>query len=202
MRIEIVVFDGFDEMDAIGPFEMLDNAAAAGAPFEVALVGSEGPAQIRGQHGLRMVTTEGIGNPDGIVVPGGGWLNRAPEGAWAQAQRGVLPRRLAELAPTVRWTASVCSGAMLLAEAGLLKGRPATTNHQLIEALADTGAQAMRRRVVDDGTVVTAGGLTAGLDLGLWLIEREVSAELAATVAENMEYRPWNDVWQRPDQSN
>jgi transcriptional regulator GlxA family with amidase domain len=146
-----------------------------------------------------MVTTEGLGSPDGIVVPGGGWMNRAPEGAWAQAERGVLPGRLAELAGTVRWTASVCSGAMLLARAGLLKGRPATTNHNLIDALAETGAQAMRRRVVDDGPVITAGGLTAGLDLGLWLIEREVSAKLAARVAESMEYRPWNDVWRRPD---
>jgi transcriptional regulator GlxA family with amidase domain len=199
MRIEIVVFDGFDEIDAIGPFEVLDSAAQVGAPFDVVLVGADGPAEIQAQHGLRMVVEEGLGRPDAVIVPGGGWLNHAPEGAWTQARRGALPRRLAELAGTVRWTASVCSGAMLLAEAGLLRGRPATTNHNLLTGLGETGAVVTPHRIVDDGDIITAGGLTAGLDLGLWLIEREVGPELAATIADNMEYLPRNDVWRRTE---
>ena len=199
MRIEIVVFDGFDEIDALGPFEVLRSAAGSGAPFDVALVGIDGPAEIRAQRGLRMIVEEGLDRPDAVIVPGGGWLNHAPEGAWAQARRGVLPRRLVELAGTVRWTASVCSGAMLLAEAGLLRGRTATTNRRLLTALGGTGATAVEHRVVDDGDIVTAGGLTAGLDLGLWLIEREVGPDLAASVAQNMEYLPQGEVWRRSE---
>jgi len=89
----------------------------------------------------------------------------------------------------------VCTGALLLASAGLLNGRTATTNRNALAELAATGANVVTHRVVDDGPVVTAGGLSAGLDLGLWLIQREVSAELAHEVADSLEYVPRDDVW-------
>ncbi|HST85010.1 MAG TPA: DJ-1/PfpI family protein [Kineosporiaceae bacterium] len=196
MRIEIVVFDGYDELDAFGPFEVLAVAAGQGAPFEVVLVGLEGPGEVRGIHGSRVLLEVGLGTPDAVIVPGGGWLNRAPSGAFAEAARGVLTERLAALAPDLRWTASVCTGAMLLAAAGLLKGRPATTNRAALAELRAGGAIVQGNRVVDDGNVITSGGLSAGLDLGLWLIEREVDADLARNVADILEYRPHNDVWQ------
>ena len=196
MRIEIVIFDGYDELDAIGPFEVLAMAAGRGAPFEVALVGIDGPGEIRGQHGSRMIVDAGLGTPDAVIVPGGGWLSRSPAGAWAESTRGVLPERLAALAPDLRWTASVCTGAMLLAAAGLLKGKSATTNRNALAELRATGATALPNRVVDDGDVITVGGLSAGLDLGLWIIEREVGPDLARTVADLIEYTPRNDVWQ------
>ncbi len=195
MRIEIVVFDGFDELDAFGPLEVLSSAAGRGAPFELALVGVTGPGRVRAHHGTHVVVSAGLGQPDAVIVPGGGWLNRAPAGAWAEAQRGELPARLAALAPSLRWTASVCTGALLLASAGLLNGRTATTNRNALAELAATGANVVTHRVVDDGPAVTAGGLSAGLDLGLWLIQREVSAELAHEVADSLEYVPRDDVW-------
>ncbi len=194
MRIEIVIFDGYDELDAFGPFEVLAVAAGQGAPFKVALVGLVEAGQVRGIHGSRVLVDAGLGNPDAVIVPGGGWLNRAQTGAFAEAERGVLPARLAALAPDVRWTASVCTGAMLLAAAGLLKGRPATTNKDALEELGATGAIVQPNRVVCDGNVITSGGLSAGLDLGLWIIEREVGPALARKVADIMEYRPHNDV--------
>ncbi|MEU1400681.1 hypothetical protein ABZ403_32105 [Micromonospora zamorensis] len=92
---------------------------------------------------MQLQVAEALGQADGVIVPGGGWLNRAAEGAWAQAQRGVLPATLAALAPSARWMASVCTGA-----------------------------------------------LSAGLDLGLWLTERELGAATANRVAATIEYRP------------
>jgi transcriptional regulator GlxA family with amidase domain len=198
MRIEIVVFDGFDELDALGPFEVLDVAAGQGAPFEVALVGIEGPGEIRGQHGLRMLVDAGLGQPDAVIVPGGGWLNRAPQGSHAEAERGVLPAKLAELAPSLRWTASVCTGGMLLASAGLLKGRNATTNRNAWDELRDSGVNVLPNRVVDDGNLITAGGLTSGFDLALRVIEREVDRDLARAVTKSLEYPAQDDVWFRP----
>jgi putative intracellular protease/amidase len=110
MRIEIPVFDGFDELDAVGPYEVLRTASqiSADASLDVALVGAHGPGQVVAAHGLRLSVTEGLGRPDALIVPGGGWTGRTPRGTWHEVQAGTLPARLAELAPACRWTASVC----------------------------------------------------------------------------------------------
>ena len=199
MRIEIVVFDGFDELDAIGPLEVLSHAAGFGAPFEVVLVGVDGPGEITGSHGTRLIVGSGLGRPDAVLVPGGGWLDRAPEGAWAQAQRGVLPAQLAALTPSLTWIASVCTGGMLLASAGVLAGRTATTNRHALDAMREAGGiTVLPHRVVDDGSVITAGGILSGIDLGLRIIEREAGADLATRVAQALEYEPSDDVWHSP----
>ncbi|WFE53742.1 DJ-1/PfpI family protein [Micromonospora sp. WMMD1155] len=184
MRIEIVVFDGFDELDVFGPFEVL-----AMAGFAVELVAVERPGPVRSMRGVQLHVPAVLGQADGVVVPGGGWLNRAAAGTWAQAQHGVLPARLAELAPSTRWLASVCTGSLLLAAAGLLTGRRATTNRNAYEELRAYGVTVLDERVVDDGDLITAGALSAGLDLGLWITEREVGAAAAETVAATIEYR-------------
>lgn len=183
MRIEIVVFDGFDELDVFGPFEVL-----AMAGFAVELVAVERPGPVRSMRGVQLHVPAVLGQADGVVVPGGGWLNRAAAGTWAQAQHGVLPARLAELAPSTRWLASVCTGSLLLAAAGLLTGRRATTNRNAYEELRAYGVTVLDERVVDDGDRITAGALSAGLDLGLWITEREVGAAAAETVAATIEY--------------
>lgn len=94
-------------------------------------------------------------------------------GPGRRSQAGVLPARLAELAPSCRWIASVCTGAMLLAAAGLTSGRRVTTHHDALNDLRASGAQLVDgARVVDDGDLITAAGMTAGLDLALWIVER------------------------------
>lgn len=188
MRIEVVVYEGFDEMDAIGPYEVLRNAVEAGAPFDVELVGADGPGAVRGSHGMVVQVVSALGEPDAVVVPGGGWNDRAAPGAWSQAREGRLTARLAEIAPRLRWIASVCTGGMLLAESGLLRGRPAVTHRSAMDQLADYGAEPVDARVVDDGTVVTAGGVTSGLDLALWLVEREAGPHVAAQVEREIEH--------------
>jgi putative intracellular protease/amidase len=99
MRIEIVVFDGFDDLDAVAPFEVLRNAGSLGAGWDVALVGARGAGFVAGSHGLRVEVAEGLGRPDALIVPGGGWGDRAAQGTWAEAQDGHLPTRLATVAP-------------------------------------------------------------------------------------------------------
>ncbi len=198
MRIEIPVFDGFDELDALGPFEVLSNVSRAGVPWDVALVGAHGAGEVVGAHGLRVPVRQGLGRPDGVIVPGGGWLDPGP-GARHEAELGVLPRALADLAPSTRWVASVCTGAMLLAAAGLVTGRPAITHHNALADLAAAGARVVEgARVVDDGTLLTAGGVTSGLDLALWIIERELGLPFADTVARELEHDRRGPVWTAP----
>jgi transcriptional regulator GlxA family with amidase domain len=194
MQIEIIVFDGFDELDAIGPYEVLRTAEVLGADLHADLVGVAGAGTITASHGTRVVVERGpSGTADLVLVPGGGWSGGA-SGARAEAERGDLPallRREHERGATV---GSVCTGAMLLATAGLTEGRPTTTHHSAVDDLRASGARVLDARVVDDGDLITAAGVTSGLDLALWLVEREAGAELAAAVAREIELPGRGDV--------
>jgi transcriptional regulator GlxA family with amidase domain len=188
MRIEIVVYDGFDEMDAVGPFEVLRNAQTAVEDLDVALVGADGAGEVTGSHGMRVVVDAGLSSdPDLVIVPGGGWNDRAPQGARAQAE-GELSSRLAELHGAGARIGSVCTGAMILAAAGLTSGRPATTHHGALDDLRASGAEVVDARVVDDGDLITAGGVTSGLDLAFHIVEREWGERLADGIAREMEF--------------
>jgi transcriptional regulator GlxA family with amidase domain len=191
MRIEIPLYDGFDEVDAIGPFEVLGNAAIARDGVSVELVGAHGPGEVVAAHGMRVVVDRGIGEADLVVVPGGGWrdLPGLPRGARREYDDGRLSARLAELHAVGATIASVCTGAMLLAKAGLLEGRPATTHRAVLDDLRAEGAIVDgEARVVDDGDILTCGGVTSGLDLAFHLVEREWGAELASGIARLMEH--------------
>ena len=190
MRIEILVFDGFDELDAFGPFEVLSTPG-----IDVALVTHDQPRRVTTQRGLELQVKEVLGDPDGIVVVGGGWQNRAPQGAWAEYQRGDLTRVLVEHSATTDWVASVCTGAMLLATAGLLEGREATTNRNAFDDLRPFVRAVLPERVVDAGNRITAGGLSAGLDLGLALLARVKGDEAAHARAAGIEYEPQGRIW-------
>lgn len=200
MNVQILIFDGFDELDAIGPYEIWRMAADVQPKFSVLLVSLDGAREITAANGLHVRAEAKLAatRPDLVVVPGGGWLNRALAGAWAEAQRGSIPTTLAQLHREATTLASVCTGAMLLAAAGLLKDRPATTNHAAVEELRAMGARVISARVVDDGDIVTAGGITCGLDLTLWLVERFAGAEIAHVLEQHLEYERRGTVWKRP----
>jgi transcriptional regulator GlxA family with amidase domain len=200
MNLDVLVFNGFDELDAIAPYEVLRNAAACGAPFTVRLVAPDGPCEIVAAHGLRLRVLSAFGSPprpDLIVVPGGGWISRSKAGAWMECQRGEIPGSLATFHASGGLVAGVSTGGMLLASAGLLAGRPAITHHGAIEELRAAGAKIVQARVVDDGDVITAGGVTSGLDLALWIVERLAGAECAHRVQNEMEYERRGPVWRR-----
>src|SRR5262249_49962373 len=126
--------------------------------------------------------------PSVLCVPGGGWLARSTSGAWAEAERGDVLQVIREFYAANVVLAAVWTGALLLARAGLLRDRPATTNHAAIDELSGCGAKLVKSRVVDDGDIITAGGITSSLDLGLWLIERFVGISKALEVANRLEY--------------
>ena len=197
MNIQIVLFNGFDELDAIAPHEVWNMARDLKTDLEVQLVTLDGGKDVTASNGLRVQAQAQLGakRPDIVVVPGGGWITRSAAGAWAEAKRGALPAKLGELHREGVVMTSVCTGALLLAAGGLLKNRPATTNHGALEELAAAGAKVIRARVVDDGNVVTAGGITCGLDLTLWLVERFISAEAAHALEGSLEYERRGTVW-------
>jgi transcriptional regulator GlxA family with amidase domain len=188
MRIDIILFDGFDELDAVAPFEVLRTAEELGGDLHAELVGAHGAATITASHGARLLVERGPSEEaDLLLVPGGGWFTGA--GARDEIERGDLPALLARAHERGTAVGSVCTGAMLLAAAGLVEGRPATTHHAAIGDLRAAGARiADGARVVDAGDLITAGGVTSGLDLALWLVEREAGAELADRVASEIEH--------------
>jgi transcriptional regulator GlxA family with amidase domain len=200
MKTQIVLYDGFDELDAVAPFEVLVAASKRGAPFEVELAHVEGPREITGSQGLVVRATAALSpRVDLLIVPGGRWADRSSAvGARVEAERGALPRAIGRLHASGAVVASVCTGAMLLAAAGLTRGRHATTHHVAREELGASGALLVDARVVDEGDLVTAGGVTSGLDLALWLVEREAGAELARQVERHLEYERRGPIWRRP----
>lgn len=182
----VLLFDGFDELDAVGPFEVL---AAAGLPVRVLGLPGADPV-VRAANGMAFVTDGELEatSPDVLVVPGGGWLDGTP-GVRGLVDDGALPRRVAALHAAGTTVASVCTGAMVLGAAGLLTGRPAVTNAQALDDLAAHGADVRAEaRVVDDGDVLTAGGPLAGIDLGLRLVERALGPDAAAAAADRLEH--------------
>ena len=189
MQIDIVLYDGFDELDALAPYEVFRTAATLGADIRADLVGAHGAGTITADHGARIVVDRGPSDAcDIVLVPGGGWHTRGDAGAWVEAQRGDLPARLVEMHAAGTTIASVCTGAMLLASAGITTGRPATTHHSAIQDLRASGAHVVDARVVDDGDVITAAGVTSGIDLALLLVERQGGPDIARAVAREIEY--------------
>jgi len=200
MNVDVLVYDGFDELDGIGPYEVFDyahqyaaeDADSAGRVRFVTLTDRE---TVTASHGTRVGVDGALAEPshadapDLLVVPGGGWNGRDEEAsAWAEAQRGDVPDALAAHHAAGTKIASVCTGSMLLAEAGVLDGRRAVTHAGALDELRATGAEVVDARVVDDGDLLTAGGVTSGLDLALYIVETAFGASIADRVATVMEY--------------
>lgn len=220
MNIAVLLYEGFDELDAVGPFEVFRNAEAAGADFHTRLVALDGPGTVTASHGMR-VEAEGDlpapGDVDLLVVPGGGWNDRSSVGARAEYERGAVPEAVAAHHDAGATVASVCTGGMLLAKAGVFDGRPAVTHASALDDLRDTDADVREERVVDseesgrdssghttgamprvvdDGDVLSAGGVTSGIDLALHIVEREAGAEVGESVATTMEYTRQHDAYE------
>ena len=198
----VLVYEGFEPLDAVGPYEVLSvgadrlgdsdssTTADVDSGFEVSLCTADMAEQVTSAYG---VTVESHGSvaeldPDLLVAPGGGWNDRAETGTWAEAERGVIPDLLAERAAAGTTVAGVCTGGMLLERAGLLDGRPGVTHAGALEELRETTTEVVEARVVDAGDVLTCGGVTSGLDLALYLLEREYGDDLAAAVARTIEH--------------
>lgn len=190
MDVAILLFEGFDELDAIGPYEVFESAADRGATIETELVTLERTDLVQASHGLRVEPDAALSevDPDLLVVPGGGWSSPDAAGVRREYERGEIADALATAHESGQRIASVCTGAMLLASGGILDGRPATTHHTALDDLRATDAIVRESRIIDDGDVLTAGGVTSGLDLALHVVEQAFGADLAADVARELEY--------------
>ncbi|MGH2719602.1 MAG: DJ-1/PfpI family protein, partial [Actinomycetota bacterium] len=141
ITIDIALFDGVDELDAVGPLEVLRRATAAGAPFEVLLVTAGRRLEIRGASGLRLRADRPVGYPTRVLLmPGGGWVARNEIGAWGEARRGTWAPTIKAATEAGALLAGVCTGTMILAGAGAVGGRRAATHHGAWGDLAATGA--------------------------------------------------------------
>ena len=183
MQIAIVVYPGVTTLDFIGPYEVLHRLPGAQVRFVW-----HTPEPISTESGVLVVgATHGFDetpNPDVIVVPGG---MTTPEHARDQ----VFLDWLRNAHRTAAWTVSVCSGSVILGAAGLLNGKRATSHWSALPVLKTFGAIAVGdERIVAQGNIVTCAGVSAGIDLGLWLAGQIDGEDRAKTIQLSIEYDP------------
>jgi putative intracellular protease/amidase len=182
MEIAILLYDRFTPLDAIGPYEVLSRLPGARARF----VAPE-PGPVGTDNGMLTLVAEAsledASRPDIVLVPGGpGEVAARAGGAALDWLRGVHE--------TSTWTTSVCTGSLILAAAGLLAGRRATSHWLALEQLRELGAEPVSERVVFDGKLVTAAGVSAGIDMALALAARIAGEEVAQAIQLGIEYDP------------
>jgi transcriptional regulator GlxA family with amidase domain len=182
-QIAIVVYPGFTALDFIGPYEVLRNVPDA----EVRFVWHE-PGPIAADSGVLLVgathTFDETPAPDVLLIPGG-------MTTFEHARDEKLLDWVRRVHATTTWTASVCSGSLILAAAGLLSGRRATSHWMVLPMLRTFGVTPVGdERIVSDGKLLTAAGVSAGIDLGLWLAGQLAGAARAEAVQLVIEYDP------------
>jgi transcriptional regulator GlxA family with amidase domain len=194
LRVHVLAYDGVEELDFIAPLDVLAKAAFKGGAVSATLVSPDRPGFVTTLKGVRMEIPVGWSPQDAdiLVVPGGGPHDLPGSGLHRLINDAAFMRRLSRVRAV---KVGVCTGVMALSAAGLTRGRPATTHTIAKTALAAQGATVINARVVDDGDLITCGGITSGLDLGLWLVERHLGPRLATEIETMLEYERRGTVW-------
>jgi transcriptional regulator GlxA family with amidase domain len=182
MQIAILIFDRLTALDAVGPYEVLSRIPTAELDFVGAKPGVKSTDTGRlGLEAARSIAE--VPSPDVVLVPGGEGnrplLRDEPVLSWLRSAH-----------ESSRFTASVCTGALVLGAAGILDGLRATTHWAYLDSLTGFGATPVSERVVEDGRVLTAAGVSAGIDLGLLLAARLAGEEVAKAIQLGLEYDP------------
>jgi transcriptional regulator GlxA family with amidase domain len=181
VQVAIPLFDRLTALDAIGPYEVLSRLPGA----EVLFVAAQPGPKRTDTGALALIAERGLSEvpqPDIVVVPGGrGTPDQRHDElvAWIQQAHG-----------TSRWTTSVCTGALLLGAAGILEGLRATTHWLFVDQLRGFGAEPTLERVVEQGKVVTAAGVSSGIDMALRLVQLIAGDDAAQAVQLSIEYDP------------
>jgi putative intracellular protease/amidase len=182
MQIVFVLFDRFTALDAIGPYEVLQRLPGA----EVVFAAKEAGVYRTDTKRLGLVadaSLRDVARPDVLVMPGGfGTRELEHDEEMLQWVRDVHQH--------TTWTTSVCTGSLVLAAAGLLEGFDATTHWTQLDHLRDFGARPTGQRVVEQGKIITAAGVSAGIDMGLTLASRIAGDDVAKLIQLGMEYDP------------
>ncbi|MGH9040011.1 MAG: DJ-1/PfpI family protein [Acidimicrobiia bacterium] len=184
--IACLVYDDMTLLDLVGPLQVLKPLEMVG-PYRVVTVGRRAGAAVTTDAGLSVVpglSFDDVPEPWAVLVPGG---MLGPIRAMVDERLMAWLRRAAAEAELVT---SVCTGALILAAAGLLEGRKATTHWSFLEALARFGAQPTRGRWVQDGKVITAAGVSAGIDMALALVAQLAGEPTARMIQVMIEYDP------------
>ena len=184
VSIGILIFPDVEELDFVGPFEVLSYANKVIPESTRVMLVAETPEPVRAFNGLRVIPDVTIADCpplDVLIIPGG-------FGRRAAMKNEVLLNFIKDRQATLRFTTSVCTGSFLLAEAGLLKGKKATTYHSFFAELESYGIQVVTAKVVREGSIITAGGVSSGLELGFYLLREMFDAALAQKAADLIEY--------------
>lgn len=182
MEIAILLFDRLTTLDAVGPYEVFSRMPGA----TIKMVAKQAGPQRNDTGSLALVADYSLAEvpqPDVVVIPGG------PGQTALMDDEAVLSwiRRAHE---TSKWTASVCTGSLVLGAAGLLKGLPATSHWLAYDALRALGAEPTAQRVVIAGKIITAAGVSAGIDMALTLVAKECGEAVAQSIQLGIEYDP------------
>lgn len=182
MDITILLFDRFTALDAVGPYEVLRNLPGATVTFVAA---EAGPVRTDARS-LAIVADKAIAevtSTDVLVVPGG-------PGQSDHMEDGALLSWIRAIDATTQWTTSVCTGSLLLAAAGLLEGKKATSHWLALDQLPAFGAEPTLDRVVEQGKVITAAGVSSGIDMALRLAAHIAGDDVAQMIQLGIEYDP------------
>jgi putative intracellular protease/amidase len=182
MNTAILLYDGFTALDAIGPYEVLSRIPGASATF---VASARGPVRTDNDM-LSLVADRSLAEltaPDIVLVPGG-------PGEVAARAGGPALDWLRAAHETSTWTASVCTGSLILAAAGLLDGKRATSHWLAMDKLGELGAEPVSERVVFDGKLVTGAGVSAGIDMALALAAKIAGDGVAQAIQLGIEYDP------------
>jgi len=189
LRIGVLLFEDAEELDFVGPWEVFKMAREMKPnEFELLMI-AESDAPVRCRGGMRVlpdVTTANCPKLDVILIPGG-------QGTRAAVENQALLDWIAKISAGCQWVTSVCTGALLLTAAGPARGKRVTTHWGYVETLRDRKEAAevlADARYVQDGNVVTAAGVSAGIDMALWLVGQWYSPDFARQVQRFMEYDP------------
>ncbi|HEY5605222.1 MAG TPA: DJ-1/PfpI family protein [Thermoplasmata archaeon] len=187
MRIGIYLFDGVEELDAVGVYEVLAKAKQLHPTLDLVVRFRALKEEITGALGMKFLAHDvrrDFSDCDMVIVPGG-------PGRTEILKDAALLQALLDFG-TEKPIASVCTGALVLKEAGLLAGRRVTTHQGALDDLRDV-AEVVEERVVEDGLVTTAAGVSASIDLGLHLLRKHFDPELAREVADRIEYQGYQN---------
>jgi transcriptional regulator GlxA family with amidase domain len=182
VQIAILLYEKLTALDAIGPYEVLRSVPG----WEVRFVGARKGAVRTDSGALGLSVDYSLAEatePDVVLVPGG-------EGSEEAMQDEEILAWLRRVDERTRWTTSVCTGSLVLGAAGLLEGRRATSHWLFLERLRELGAEPVGGRFVEDGKVLTAAGVSAGIDMALHLVGREAGPEVAQAIQLGIEYDP------------
>jgi transcriptional regulator GlxA family with amidase domain len=182
LSIAIVIFDRITALDAIGPYEVLSRLPDAELRFVAKETGTK--RTDTGALGIHAdASLADLPDPDVVLVPGGqGSRALMADDDVLDWLRGVHERST--------WTTSVCTGALVLGAAGILEGKRATTHWAYLEHLRELGAEPVAERVVEDGKIMTAAGVSAGIDMALTLASRIAGEKVAQAIQLGIEYDP------------